>query len=106
MNDDRIKRHDNLNRAFTEGTVWGESEDQLRTHIRTIAEGAIPNTPLALVEIVRALAINHIQMARTIERLNQENGIVAKRVLILTWVCAICGGVQAFGVFWMIFHGP
>ena len=75
------------------------------THIRTIAEGAIPNLHLLLSRL-SALAINHIQMARTIERLNQENGIVAKRVLILTWVCAICGGVQAFGVFWMIFHGP
>jgi hypothetical protein len=113
MNDNRTKRHDDLNRAFREGTVWDDSDDQLRTHIRTIAEDAIPNTPLAFVEIVRALVINHIQMARvigelqeTITRLNEDNGKVASRVKTLTWVCAICGIIQAFGVFWLIFRGP
>ena len=105
MNNDRTIRHDDLNRAFKTGTVWSEPEEKLRTHIQTIAEGAIPNSDLALVEIVRALAINHIQMARTIERLNTENGIVAKRVLVLTWISVACGIIQAIGVFWMIFHG-
>ena len=29
---------------------------------------------------------------------------VARQVWILTLVCAGCGIIQAFGVFWMIFH--
>ncbi len=113
MSDDRAKRHDDLNRAFSEGSIWDESGDKLRTHIRTIAEGTIPNSALSIVEIVRALAINHVQMDRTIKSLentittlNAENGKVANRVVVLTWICAICGGIQAFGVFWIIFHGP
>jgi hypothetical protein len=111
MQDDYLERHDDLNRSFRDGTIWSESDERLRTHIRTIAERGIPNQDLWPTEIVRGIAINHIQMARviadlrtTMERLNRENGIVAKRVLILTWICAICAGVQAFGVFWVILH--
>jgi hypothetical protein len=101
MADERTIRHDDLARAFREGTVWDEDEAQLRTHIRTIAESGISNDKLIAPEIVRALAINHIQMARTITKLestittlNAENGKVSRRVLVLTVVTIVLGALQ------------
>lgn len=111
MPDDHTKRHDNLTRSFREGTIWNEKEEQLRIHLQTIGEQGIPNDYLWPTEIIRALVINHIQMGRvigelrdTITKLNDENGMVGRRVLGLTLVCTGCGLVQALGVFWFIFH--
>lgn len=60
--------------------------------------------------IIRALTINHLQMARTIvglentiKKLNAENGKIAFRLLLLTIIATIFG---IFGVLWTVYHTP
>ena len=93
--------------------MWDMTPEQRAKFVATLCNQEIPNQDVQHRAIVRMLAIDHVQLAAiirelqsTIARLNEENGKVAKRVLVLTWICAICGSIQAFGVFWMILHGP
>jgi hypothetical protein len=106
---EHIKAHDDLNRAFDSGSVFTASAEEQERYLRALGTLNIAGDEVRFKSIVRALVINYLQMARTIgdlrltmEQLNRENGVVAKRVLILTWVCAICGAVEAFGVLWVI----
>ena len=105
-------RLERLNIAFREKPIWDMTPEERAEFVATLCNEEIPNPNVQHRAIVRMLAIDHVQMAgiireleATITRLNQENGKIAKRVLVLTWICAICGGIQAFGVFWMICQG-
>ncbi|HEV7925614.1 MAG TPA: hypothetical protein VGR14_09670 [Verrucomicrobiae bacterium] len=108
---EHIKAHDDLNRGFDSGSVFTASTEEHERYLRALGSLNIKSDEVRSKGIIRALVINHLQMSRTIgdlrttmEQLNRENGVVAKRVLILTWMCAIFGAVQAFGVLWAIFH--
>jgi hypothetical protein len=112
-----VATHKELNEAFDSGSIFSATPQEQERFLRHL--GYIVGNPHILgdqaqsTNIIRALTINHLQMARTIcelestiKKLNAENGKVSSRVLILTWVCAICGAIQVFGVFWMIFRDP
>ena len=109
--DAHINAHDDLNRAFDTGSVFTATPQELESYLRALGSLNINSDAVRSKSVVRALTINHLQMARTIgelettiKKLNAENSILSKRVLVLTVVAVIFGAIQAFGVFWMIFR--
>lgn len=73
------KQHDEVDAAFGDGSILTASEEDLVRHLQTLCTGSITNGNIQYREIIRGITINHIQMARTIDRLNRQN-------TILTWV--------------------
>ena len=85
--------------------------EQQNEFMATLCNQEIVNPEVRERSVVRALAINHVQMAQvisdlrtTIVLLNKENGKIASRVWWLTMVAVLFGGIQAFGVIWTICH--
>ena len=97
---ERTRAHDDANKAFREGTFWTDSDEQLQRYIFGTAAGAIPNTTLHATEIVRCLAINHIQMSRVIERLDRENSKLSKRVYWLAIAATVAAFAQVAVAIW------
>lgn len=106
-----------LDQIFDSGEVFDAKPEELKRHLRRLA--AIPASAhmygdmAQTAYVIRALTINHLQMARTIaelestiKMLNAENGKISKWVCRLTWVCAGCAVIQAVGVIWMMSHAP
>jgi hypothetical protein len=109
---EHIKSHDDLNRAFDSGSVFASSAEEQQRYLRALGSLNIKSDEVRCKSIIRALVLNHLQMAgiivdlrTTMEKLNRENGVLARRVLILTWLCAAFGAVQAVGVVWVIVRG-
>ncbi len=100
-----------MNIAFREQAVCRMTPEQHAEFISILCNLEILNPTVQHRGVVRMLAINHVQMARvigelqeTIKRLNEDNGRVARKVKLLTWVWAGCGLNQSFGVLWMMLH--
>ena len=89
-----------MDKVFEYGDISEATPEQLQQFLRVCCTGNIPNDTVHPREIVRGITINHVQMARTITKLeetiatlNRENDKVATRVLWLTFICA--GGTIA-----------
>ena len=100
-----------LHKRIKDGDIFSFTEDELKEALRIINAVAPDKSRIQIRDIVRSVTMNHIQMARvisdlraTIMQLDKENGKVASKVVILTVVAVICGLIQAFGVFWTIYH--
>jgi len=96
MNREHINYHDELNSAFASGAIFDASQDDLKRYLQCLGTVGIMSAEVRTKAVVRALTINHIQMAATINKLeytitklNRENSRVSCRVLILTLVCAV-----------------
>lgn len=88
---DDIRAHDALNEAFATGRVFSEGGDALRAHLVTLSTVEAGSQGLQYREVIRALTINHVQMAHLIERvevtmtqLNASNAMVQRRMERLT----------------------
>ena len=86
---EHIRAHDDLNAAFDSGSVFTDPDEEHKRYLRALGSLNILNEPVRSKSVIRALVINYLQIARTIdelrttmEKLNRENGILAKRVLI------------------------
>lgn len=94
--------HDDLNRAFDSGTIFSASPQDMERFLCALGTLNIQNDPVRTKAVVRALTINHVQMARTIKeledtmhRLNAANEKIQSKITILTIVAVIVGVVQA-----------
>jgi hypothetical protein len=96
---ERTRAHDDANKAFQSGTFWTDDDERLKRYIFGTAAGSIKNTELYATEIVRCLAINHIQMSRVIERMNRQNDVLSRRVYWLTWVATLAGIAQVVAAY-------
>lgn len=93
MSDPWIKTHDEVMAAFRDGAVSRATEQQLDIWLQNLATGTVPNKDIQHAEIIRALAINHVQMARlirgvdgTMRELNAANTRTQQAVQRLTLV--------------------
>lgn len=84
----RLQRSDALNGAFEQSTIYTASDDQLVDHLKTICMQDVINTSVQHREVARALTINHIQMQRHIDRLEQR-GATAQRWFMILAVASI-----------------
>ena len=85
-----------LNKAFDSGSVFRATSEELEGYLRAIGTLNSFDSTERIKTIVRALSINHVQMAQvirelrdTIKKLNRENDTLAKRIFWLTLVCAV-----------------
>jgi len=93
MPDPWLKTHDEVMTAFRDGKVKDATDDQLAAWLQNLATGSVPNDTIRHAEIIRALAINHAQMARvirglegTMRELNAANARTQTAVQRLTFV--------------------
>jgi hypothetical protein len=84
--------HDDLNAAFRSGAIFEAREEDLERYVAALGSISILNEPVRTKAVVRALAINHIQMSRTLralegtmKSLDAANGRTQKVMLRLTW---------------------
>lgn len=93
---------DELHGAFISGKVFRSSPEDRERFLKALGGIDPNNQDPKTTAVVRALIINHLQMAATIDKLeatitklNAENGKVSRWVAILTVVCAIGTVIQA-----------
>jgi len=111
---DAVATHQELNRVFETGEVFTATAQEHQDYLRRLA--AIPinahmtGDKAQTAYIIRALTINHLQMARTIvglentvKKLNAENGRIAFLLVLLTVIATLFG---IFGVIWTVCHTP
>jgi len=96
-----IWKHE-LDDACNNGTIADATPEQLNNWLTVLTSRHTPVDTLKETIIVRGLAINHAQMARTIkdleatmERLNAANGKMQDAVMRLTRVAIWVGIIQA-----------
>lgn len=99
---EHVRGHDDLNRVFDNGTIFDATPEDLERYLCALGTLNIQSDPVRTKAIVRALTINHVQMARTMKeieatmhRLNTANDQTQKLVIQLTWVAIIVGAIQA-----------
>lgn len=99
---ERLAARSEMDQMFDGGDISKATPEQLERFLRVCCTGNIPNETVHPREIVRGLTINHVQMARTIlrleetmHRLNAANDQTQRLVVRLTWVAIIVGVVQA-----------
>ena len=99
---EEIRRNSELQRAFNSGAVWDAPDEVLREYLKTLNTEGVPNEMVRHREIIRALTITHIQMARvikaledTMQRLNTASDRTQQLVVRLTWVAVFVGAIQA-----------
>ncbi|MBN9690703.1 MAG: hypothetical protein J0M24_10730 [Verrucomicrobia bacterium] len=87
--------------AFETGKVIEAPPEKLAEWLQHLCSASVRNGGVQPREIIRGLTINHIQMARTIQsveetmrNLNASNDATQKRVVVLTWVALAVGMVQ------------
>ena len=103
---DPVASHEELNRAFESGDVFNATAQDHQDYLRRLS--AIPPSAHMYGDkaqtafVIRALTINHLQMARTIHeledtmrRLNSANEKTQRLVVRLTWIAVAVGVVQA-----------
>lgn len=102
MTDEWIKIHSEMDLAFQHNKVTEAKEENLQRWLQNLCTGNVPNETVRHREIIRGLTINHIQMTRTIQsledtmrRLNAANERTQQLVLRLTWVAVVVGVIQA-----------
>lgn len=90
-----------VDNAFKEKRAISAPESDVQKWLQAMCVQEIEKKSLEAREIIRAITLNNLQMAKiivnlesTITKLNQENGQVSGRVKTLTWFCAILGGLQ------------
>ncbi len=104
-----------MNHFFSTGAIFDANPEVFRRYLGALGHlinaDDLTSQQALLTRTIQCLTINHIQMARavgemesTIKRLNTENDKVARRVCWLTVAAVVFGSIQAFGVFWTIFH--
>ena len=97
-----VSGHDDLNRVFDDGTIFTASREDLERYLCALGTINILSDPVRAKAVVRALTINHVQMARAINGLEQttrELSADSKRmqrlIMCLTVVGVVAGIVQA-----------
>lgn len=72
MNDAEAKHvqgHDDLNRVFDTGAIFEATPEDLERYLCALGTLNIQSDQVRTKAVVRALTINHVQMARTISKL-------------------------------------
>jgi len=94
--------HDDLNRVFDDGSIFKSTPEDLERYLCALGTLNIESDPVRTKAIVRALTINHVQVARmivgvenTMKRLNAANDQTQRLVIRLTWVAVAVGLIQA-----------
>jgi hypothetical protein len=102
MSNDPIKIQSEMNFAFMDGKVANATEEDLQRWLQALCTWNVPNEGVRHREIIRALTINHIQMARTIRsleetmrRLNAANVRTQRLLVRLTWMAVLVAVIQA-----------
>jgi hypothetical protein len=105
-----IAPQDALTSAFRSEKIFGSNPDELKRLLCALGTDDLNREQDRSKAVIRALTINHIQMAATINKLeetitilNAENGKVAFRVLILTWCALGAALAQVWGVIYAIY---
>ncbi len=111
MPDEELKVHSEMDLAFQRGEVLDASEEQLQRWLQNLCTGPVDNEKVRHREIIRALTINHVQMARTIRqldetmrRLNAANERTQKLLVRLTWVAVVVGIISAIATVIALFR--
>ena len=109
--DERSKKAGEMDLAFRQGKTRGATPEQLQEWLDVLCTGHVSNDMVRHREIIRGLTINHIQMARTIQgledtmqRLNAANDRTQQLVVRLTWVAVAVGIIQAIASVISIFR--
>ncbi len=94
--------HDDLNRVFDDGSIFKSTPEDLERYLCALGTLNIQSDSVRTKAIVRALTINHVQMARmivdvenTMKRLNAANDQTQRLVIRLTWFAVGVGVIQA-----------
>jgi len=108
---EHIAAHDDMNKAFDDGSIFESTPLEIERYLAALGTINIQSDQVRVKAIIRSLILNHLQINKVIidlraaiEKLNEENGKVARLVLILALVSAVCGIIQGWGVIWMIFY--
>ena len=96
-----VQGHDELNKAFDSGTIFEASTEDLQRYLCALASLNIQSDQVRTKAVVRALTINHVQMARTIgtfestiRTLDHANGRTQKLVVTLAIVAIAVAALQ------------
>ena len=100
MANEWIERASEMDLAFRQNTVWTASDEKLVEYLQTLSTGYVSNDEVRHREIIRGITINHIQMARIIKRLDEDNQKLSRLVVILTIIATLSGIVQVVVAIW------
>ena len=68
-----------MHAAFGSGKIFSESEETLQKYLASLCTENVPNVEVRHREIIKALTINHIQMQRHIDKLNEQAKLVQEQ---------------------------